>query len=206
MSPSPNIFPFSTTALPPPGDFVIADTNFLFNLMGRNNATAPFLQAECQNFVQTLAVNNISFATTIKTHEELRINMTYSMVGSGRKRKTAIASNPTALVPVVKAVAEIEKTLAGFSNYYPEPLGQIDAELLRGIDQLMSLGVQHGDAVIYLLSKREDINHIISLDGDFTLIADTNLTIYTSGDHYNRLIQSSKRGIALQKSSLGQAN
>jgi predicted nucleic acid-binding protein len=193
---TPNLYPFDAKYLPESGEIMIADTSFVIELWGRSER--PKLKKECQNFIDDMAAKGIYFATTIKTHEELRINTTYSILGGSKKRKAKLKSGQCTMESVVNTTNQIEDSLKGVSNYYPEIVGNINSELLEDVDNYMKdYNIEFGDAVIYAICRNEGVENIITLDKDYLKIQDDALNIYTNYQNYQQLLSSKRNGTSL---------
>lgn len=161
------VWSFDNHPLPPSGELILLDTCFALTLTGFDGETERM--QECLDFTNNLAKQGIIMVTSIKFNEELR-NL---LDGSAKNR--------------VEKANEIENHLKNNPNYYPEPVGEINNEVLNKADEIaINYNLRYKDAVHYILANNAGIKNIATVDDDFTKLDDDELVIYTDSHNYSK--------------------
>jgi len=172
-------------SLPKSNELISIDTCVILEIWGQHNTHDQ--SSICEEFIKNTSKNNNILCITTKTFEELTI-LTQSKTIP--RNKFDFNKNPRFyLSNSNNDVADLLNELNKLPNFYPEPVGSINSETLKQITKnQVKHALKWGDSAIYTLNKSEDIHTICTLDGDWSHVDDSALTVLTTQNQIDKFI------------------
>lgn len=170
------------SSLPPQDDFIVLDTSVIYEIWGYS--PKQIYKSNCEDFLKYTALNKNILCITVKTYEELNIKVQSNFIPHNKstfnKDKQLYLNHSNTLVD------NIMSSLNKLPNFYPEPIGVINANTLKEIqNNQIKHGLKWGDATIYTLTKQENMSNICSIDGDWSGVQDDKMSLYTLQQRIN---------------------
>lgn len=174
---------------------IYTDTSFVYELVGVSNN--PLRQEESRNFSTYLSSVGSVMVTSPKVHEELRNSLSTSVISSYRTSdnqsiKQIIKKNPSAMPEAKRIVKLAIDSLKKDPNFLHMPIQGFGVDYIENVVDPVFDGIplMYGDSFHYAFMKSEGITNLVCLDGDFALINDPNLNIFTdTGSYLSILIE-----------------
>nr|WP_243894468.1 type II toxin-antitoxin system VapC family toxin [Clostridium perfringens] len=127
-------------------------------------------------FVKNAALNQVDFCYSVKTVEELNI-LSESQNFPPDKRQ-ANANRGFFINSSQQQANRILNKINKIPNMCKEPIGEINSDMIPKIQEnALKYKLRWGDAVILTIAKENNINGIVTFDGDYNHVAE-DLTIF----------------------------
>lgn len=180
--------------MPPKGEMVLLDTNVFLRLAGHHDRSPKVDVNELHNFIRNASLNGNIFLHTTKTREEVfnviewqEVEKLKPSFNKHTKKKTIINNTPDFYNCVNCEVDNLWRIIGGLQQFYEEPVGSIDFNLLKKAKMnAVNHNLSMADAIIYTIAKEEGIQNIVSCDSDFTTISDPGMTLYLDSKNYTK--------------------
>lgn len=151
-------------------DFIALDTCSILNLVSGDQ--------QALNFARFTLNNDITLCYTIKSVEELHIIKEAQNIP--KNKRMALPNMGNYLQQSYAEANTILATINSLPNMYDEPIGNINAEVLRQAEiNAITHKLRWGDAIIYTLVKQNNIGHIWTFDKDWSNVIDSSMSILT---------------------------
>ncbi|MGP9074796.1 type II toxin-antitoxin system VapC family toxin [Geobacillus thermodenitrificans subsp. calidus] len=179
-------------------DVLYADTSFIWESYGTQSTSK---QIECHNFTTKVVQGNSIFVVSpIVEHElrnvalkELLRNEAPKLGLRPHQRKQIIANTPGIMAQAHSHVDQIMEILKNDPNFV---ILERDATQEQASRISSKYNLDINDSIIIATMLHEQINSIVTLDGDYIAVNDQNLKIYTDHQNYIKLLNEYPNKIA----------
>ena len=169
-----NFYSIENNITPQKGEFILADTNIILDLVGKNRP--PWRVIQVQNFFKELAKNDNLLLTTVKTWEELAIIIQSENLP---KTKKELRNNYNTFNIANDQLEQIKTLFNSLPNVYDEPIGAINNDILPKIQaNCLKHKLKWPDSTIYTIGIENSISNFWSSDGDWTTVQNNNINIF----------------------------
>lgn len=182
-------------------DLLYADTSFVWESLGTTNGNTPHRQVECHNFSTNAIKDGSVFVISPIIEHELRnvaikelLKHHAPLIGvQPHHRKTIISNVPTFMADANKHVDQIMEVLSRDPNYVI-----LEENAPSALSKKISVeyNMDLNDSIILATMLVNEINSIVTLDGDYIEVHDQNLQIFTNNSNYLKLTRNSPDKIA----------
>lgn len=146
------------------------DTCVMINLASKDSAALEFVRYTLQN--------NIMLCYSSKSIEEIYIRSQSKNIPKDKRQ--AIPKIDIYINDSFNDADSIINAVNILPNMFKEPIGVVSPDNIKNI---RNNSIQHtlgwGDATIYTLAKENEINHIWTVDRDWSRVKDSDMTIIT---------------------------
>lgn len=175
-------------------DIIMLDTCFFLNFFGFDNST--YVRKQCEDLVKNATNSNAMFVISVKTLEELRnviIRETFrsnNVNPSDMKglRDTNYASFAAIMRQALNSYDNYIKKLENQPSFYPEPVGEINSDLIKKSEELHIKYNFPGpaDSVQLALALQNEVSYFATTDSDFGYVTENSLDILLDGCAYRK--------------------
>lgn len=179
-------------------DVIYADTSFVWESYGIEPTPR---QAACHNFTaKAVQGNSVFVISPIVIHELKAVALKELLENEAEKlglehynRKIMIANTPGIMAQANRHVEQIMNILENDPNYI---ILERDATQQQASRVSSKYNLDINDSIIVATMLHEQINSIVTLDGDYIAVNDQNLKIYTDHQNYIKLLKKYPNKIA----------